>query len=86
MSVNAIEKAIWLATTSDESRAAYCADMGSYLDRFRITAEEREMLLSWRLKQLIAHGVNAGLLLGAFSAINGRGKRAEYLEVMNADG
>ncbi|AIT82155.1 hypothetical protein [Novosphingobium pentaromativorans] len=82
MSVNGIERAIWLATTSDDARAAYLADMGEYLNRFRITAEERELLLSWKLKALIAHGVNPGLLLGAFSAIHGRGKRTEYLQVM----
>ena len=85
MSVNAIEKAIWLATTSAQSRAAFCADMGSYLDDFRIAQDERELLLSWKLKELIARGVNPGLLLGAFSAIHGRGRRAEYLEVMRAN-
>ena len=47
--------------------------MGRYLDRFRITGEERELLLAWKLKQLVARGVNPGLLLGAFSAIHGRG-------------
>ena len=86
MSVNAIESAIWLATTSPQARADYVADMARYFDRFRITREERELLLSWKLKQLIARGVNPGLLLGAFSAIHGRGRRTEYLQAMQDNG
>lgn len=86
MSVNAIEKAIWLATTSEPAREAFRTDLGRYLDQFRITEEERALLLSWRLRTLVDLGVNPGLLLGAFSAIHGRGRRTEYLQAMQANG
>lgn len=86
MSVNAIEKAIWLATTSEAEGDAFRADSAGYFDRFRITPDERTMLVSWKLKALIDYGVNPGLLLGAFSAIHGRGRRDEYLRTMKANG
>lgn len=82
MSINAIEKAIWQATTNAEAMSAYCADMGKYLEQFLITDNERDLLMTWKLNELVERGVNPGLLLAAFSAIHGRGRRAEYLHAM----
>ncbi len=83
MSVNAIETAIWRATTNTVDRDRFRHDMAKYLSEFLVTEEEASLLLSWNIKELIGRGVSPGLMLGAFSAIHGRGKRKEYLEAMH---
>jgi hypothetical protein len=85
MSVNAIELAVWRATSNPADRDAFREDMAGYLSRFSITGEERDLFLAWNIKELIRRGVNPGLMLGAFSAVHGRGKRTEYLEAMRAN-
>jgi len=83
MSANAIERALWQALSDPKDLQVLREDAGKYYERFAISENERHWLLSWDVAAIASHGVNQPLLMMAFTALNGRERRPEYLAKLN---
>jgi hypothetical protein len=83
MSINAMEKALWQASTNPADAQRYRDDARAYLKGFKLDKDEHALLASWDVGEAISRGVNPLLLLNAFSVVNGMDKMIEYLMKVN---
>jgi hypothetical protein len=83
MSINAIEKALWQASTNPADTQRFRDDAQGYLKGFKLEKDERSLMMSWDVGEAISRGVNPLLLLNAFSVVNGMDKMIEYLMKVN---
>jgi hypothetical protein len=84
MSAHAVEMALWRICYDEASGRDFTADAGAFLDRFRITAGERKLIVDADVRGLLALHINDMLIYSFFQALNGRGAAATYLSLMNA--
>jgi hypothetical protein len=69
----------------DEGLAAsFRADAEKVMDRYKLEAEERDLLKQWELRKLYDYGVNPLLLLLAHGPAAGKSMQ-DYIAVMNPD-
>jgi protocatechuate 4,5-dioxygenase alpha chain len=84
MSTNALELVLHDLGVKREARAAFAADAAAFLGRYRLEADEVEMVRGFDVAGLQARGVSALLTYG-FWMMNEPGKsRADYLKRLNA--
>jgi hypothetical protein len=83
MSNFAIEKLLWQAFTNPAEAGAFRDDPDSYLGRFRIDDDERDLLKSWDVAGLADRGVNPMLLLMGFSTVQPGANMMEYVGRIN---
>jgi protocatechuate 4,5-dioxygenase alpha chain len=83
MSSHAIEKALWQAVTNPADGDRLRGDAAAYLLEFRLTDEERDLVLGWDVKALAERRVNELLLMMAFSATHGMDQLPVYLGRIN---
>lgn len=84
MSTNALELVLHDLGVKREARAAFAADAPAFLGRYRLDADELEMVRGFDVVGLQQRGVSALLTYG-FWMMNEPGKsRADYLKRLNA--
>jgi hypothetical protein len=83
MSSNAMEKALWQASTNPADARRFRDDAQAYLKDFRLDEKECAMMLSWDVVAIASRGVNPLLLMQAFATVNGMGRMLEYIMRMN---
>ena len=83
MSTNAIEKALWQALSNPKEMQRLCEDAQAYLKDFNLDEEERALLLSWDVAEVVSRGVNPLLLVSAYTAVRGMETMGEYIMKIN---
>ncbi len=84
MSTHALELVLHDLGVKREARAAFAADAPTFLGRYRLDADELEMVRGFDVAGLQGRGVSALLTYG-FWMMNEPGKsRADYLRRLNA--
>jgi hypothetical protein len=86
MSTNEMESALWKALSNPRELRRLVEDAPGYLSGFKLDETERDLMLAWDVRQLVARGVNPLLLMSAFSAVNGMEKMGEYAMAINQPG
>jgi hypothetical protein len=84
MSAHAVEMALWRICYDDAGARDFRADSGAFLERFRLTPDERRLIVEADVRGLLDMQVNDMLIYSFFQALNGRGAAATYLSQMNA--
>jgi protocatechuate 4,5-dioxygenase alpha chain len=83
MTVNAIEKALWLASSNPAEAQRFREDAQSFMRTFRIDEEERALLTSWDVAAMEDRGVNPMVMMMGFMAVRGPSAMMEYLTKIN---
>lgn len=78
MGINAIEKALWQASSKAADAQRLREDAHAYLKEFRIDEDERWLLATWDVRGLIDRGVHPMIIMMAFAAVNGPFAAAGY--------
>ena len=86
MSTNAMETALWQALSNPQDMGRFATDAAGYLSGFQLDDDERDLIVAWDVRQVVARGVNPLLMLMAFSAVNGIEKMGEYAMAINQPG
>ncbi len=82
MSRYQVDKLLRDLRRDNDMAASFRTDIGSVLDRYKLDAEERELLTRWEIRALYDRGVNPLLLLLAHGPAAGKSMR-EYAVAMN---
>jgi hypothetical protein len=86
MSIHAVEKIFWEFGNNPTRIETFRANPEHYLERYNLTAVEREMVARIDLKALADAGVSTLLTLMVWPLINGpEGMPEEYLAHMRGD-
>lgn len=84
MGTNALELVLYDLGVKREARTSFAADAAAFLGRYRLDANELEMVRTFDIAGLQKRGVSALLTYG-FWMMNEPGKsRADYLKRLNA--
>lgn len=71
MSTNALEKVFWQMGSAPAEFESYRASPEVYLEKFRLTEDERRLVLDLDVAQLLKVGVNPLLLMMSYAMIQG---------------
>ena len=83
MSIYAIEKALWQASMNPAQAQRLREDAPSYLQGFRLDAQESSLLASWDIRGIVELGVHPMVVMMAFAAVNGPAASGTYVEKVN---
>ena len=83
MSANAIDKALWQALSNPKEMQRLREDAQDYLREFKIDDQERQLMLSWDVGELVSRGVSPLLLVSTYTAVEGMDKMGDYIMKIN---
>ena len=84
MSVNTLEKTLWLIGNHPDQAARFIADPDGYLATSRLDDAECRLVRELDVAALARRGVNAFLLMYLYQAVKGPDAMGEYMQRMNA--
>jgi hypothetical protein len=79
MSVYVLERVLFELAAGGPGTAAYLNDRDAYLAAYRLEADERRLILDMDVSQMIQRGINAMLVMRAFTSVEGRDRMPEYM-------
>lgn len=85
-SVNRLETALYDLSTSRRAAERFKENSGDFLQPYRLTAEEQELIEAADVGQMKSLGVNSMLLMGFWLIVKGRREMGEYMKRLTAAG
>lgn len=85
MSRHAVERALWLLSTDRTSKEKFKVDPNKFLQRFQVTEEELENIISFNVKALQAQGVNPMLTMGFWQELSPSRSMRAYVEALRSN-
>jgi hypothetical protein len=79
MSVYALERVLFELAAGGPGTADYLGDREAYLAEHGLEAHERRLILDMDVNEMIQRGINAMLVMRAFTAVEGRDRMPEYM-------
>ena len=86
MSIHAIEKALWQASTNPEDAGRLRQDADGYLRQFRLDEQERALMTEWDIRGLVDLGVHPMVVMMANAAVYGPDAAMAYVQKVNTPG
>lgn len=83
MSVNALEKALWEASSNPNVAQILRDDCAKFTASYYIDEAESSLLQSWNVRGLVEYGVHPMLAMFAFAAVHGPAASAQYVMKIN---
>ena len=82
MSLNTLEKVLWDLSVDRDSKKQFAADPQSFVSRYPLDTQEKQMVLKFDVKAMAALGVSTMLTMGYWMQVEGSRDMGEYLRRM----
>lgn len=84
MSIHSLEKALFDIASEPSEAQRYKQHPDAFLARYRLDADEAQLLRGLDVREMIARDANPMLVMRAFTSLEGRAQLPEYMRRLNA--